>query len=106
MIETLPSADAALDISPIETDLLTAGLMGSLCVWSIAEAGRGRGTAGKGGTISLSVTGAAPGGRGGGRLLAWEELVEGCLIPGRRDLSPAANRCLRRSGKDDFLIGP
>ena len=51
----------------------------------------------------------APGGRGGGgRLLhvACEDFCKGSLTPGRREIIPAANRCLRRSGKDDFLTGP
>lgn len=95
-----------------DTDLLTAGLPGISCLWSKADNGRGRGTAGRGGTLSdgaLSATGTAPGGRGGGgRLLhgACVDFCEGSLTPGRRDLSPVANRCLRRSGKDDFLVGP
>ena len=53
--------------------------------------------------------GTAPGGRGGGgRLLdgTCGDFCEGSLTPWRRDLSPAVNRCLRRSGKDDFLTGP
>lgn len=51
----------------------------------------------------------APVGRGGGGRLLQEtcgDFCEGSLTPGRRDLSPAANRCLRRSGRDDFLAGP
>lgn len=93
-------------MSPTDTDLLTPGLTGTSCVWSYAEAGRGRGTAGKGGTFSdgvFSIAGVAPGGRGGGRLLACADLFEGSLIPRRR---PVASRCLRSSGKDDFLTGP
>ena len=60
-------------------------------------------------TVPLSVMGTAPGGRGGGgRLLdgTCGDFCDGSLTPWRRDLSPAANRCLRRSGKDDFLTGP
>ena len=34
------------------------------------------------------------------------DFCDGSLIPRRRDLSTVANRCLRRSGKDDFLAAP
>lgn len=48
------------------------------------------------------------GGRGGGGRLLYGicgDFWEGSLILWRRDLGFIVNRCLRRFGKDDFLIG-
>ena len=71
--------------------------------------GRGRGTAGNGGTFSdggFSVIGVAPGGRGGGRLLACARSADEMRGFTHRDRGREANLFLRCSGKDDFLARP